>query len=365
LIDSLIRKELENIKPYIPGKPIDEVKRELGLDEVIKLASNENPFGPGVKAVEAIKAGASKVSIYPDGNVHQLRRKLADTLAVKEDNLLFGNGSDEILVMLGQAFLTGEDEIIMAETTFSEYEFSANIMGAEVRKVPLKSYRHDLEAMAEAVSDKTKIVFICNPNNPTGTIVTKKEIDEFLAKIPDDVLVVLDEAYQEFVTSDEYPDSLEYLKQRDNIIILRTFSKAYGLSGLRIGYAIADSKLIGYLDRVRQPFNANKIAQEAALAALDDTEHLEKTLKNNQEQKEYLIKEFSKLELEHVPTQANFILVEVGRDADQLFEQLLSQGVIIRSMSSYDYQTKIRVTIGLEEENQKFIKEFKKILSNQ
>ncbi len=363
-VSSLIREQLESIKPYIPGKPIEEVKRELGLDEVIKLASNENPFGPGKKAVEAIKSGAKKVSIYPDGNVHQLRRKLADKLSVKEDNLLFGNGSDEILVMLGQAFLEADDEIIMAETTFSEYEFSANIMGAKVRKVPLKNYRHDLEAMAEVVSDKTKIVFVCNPNNPTGTIVTKEEIDNFLAEIPDDVLVVFDEAYQEFVISDDYPNSLDYLKERENIIILRTFSKAYGLSGLRIGYAIADSELIGYLDRVRQPFNANKIAQEAALAALDDKEHIEKTLSNNNQQRKYLIKEFSKLGLEYVPTQANFILVEVGRDANQLFKQLLHQGVIIRSMSSYDYQTKIRVTIGLEEENKKFIKEFKQVLSS-
>ena len=359
----LIRKEILNIKPYVPGKPIEEVKRELGLDEVIKLASNENPLGASQSAIDVLKKVAEDVHIYPDGNVYRLRSKLSEKLGVAEEQLIFGNGSDEIVVMLGQAFMEADDEIIMAETTFSEYRFSANIMGGNIVQVPLKNYTHDLEAMAAEVTDNTKMIFVCNPNNPTGTIAEQEKLEQFLKTVPKDVIVVLDEAYNEYVTSNNYSDSVDYLKDYDNLIILRTFSKIHGLAGLRIGYGIADQELVSYLDRVRQPFNIGALAQKAACASLDDAEHLQQSFDYNQQGKEYLYQQFDKLGLDYVPTETNFILVDVERDNDQVFQEMLERGVIIRSMSSYGYDTKIRVTIGLPEENKQFVSTLKEVLN--
>lgn len=352
------------IKPYVPGKPIEEVKRELGLEEVIKLASNENPLGPSPQAIDQMKEAITRVNIYPDGNVYNLKKSLSTKLGVSTDQLIFGNGSDELLVLLAQAFITGQDEVVMAETTFSEYEFATNIMGGKIIKVPLKDYAHDLEAMAQAVSAKTKIVFICNPNNPTGTMVGRKEVEKFLEEVPSDVLVVLDEAYYEYVDDNSYPESIDYLEKYNNLIILRTFSKIYALGGLRIGYGIANQELIGYLNRVRQPFNVNSIAQVAALASLADQEHVEKSLEYNRQGKEYLYQQFDNLGLEYIPTQANFIAVDVACDNDKLFQEMLKKGIIIRSLSSFGYKTKIRVTIGLPEENKKFIKVLTATLNN-
>mgnify|MGYP006276186877 CR=1 FL=1 len=358
----LIREEILSIKPYIPGKPIEEVKRELGLDEVIKLASNENPLGASQAAIDAMQKAAEDVHIYPDGNVYRLRKKLSAKLGVGEKELIFGNGSDEIVIMLGQAFMEPNDEIIMAETTFSEYRFSANIMGGEIVQVPLKDYTHDLDAMLEAVTEKTKMIFVCNPNNPTGTMVGREEVEEFLAEVPDDILVIFDEAYSEYATSQDYPETIDYLADYDNLIILRTFSKIHGLAGLRIGYGIADEELISYLDRVRQPFNIGALAQQAALASLDDEEHLKQSVKYNEQGKEYLYEQFEELGLDYVPTETNFILVDVERDNNEVFQEMLERGVIIRSMDSYGYDTKIRVTIGLPEENKRFIKELKRVI---
>ena len=358
----LIRQEILDIKPYVPGKPIEEVKRELGLDEVIKLASNENPLGASQAAKDALKEAAEDVHIYPDGNVYKLRRKLSAKLGVEEKELIFGNGSDEILIMLGQAFMEAGDEIIMAETTFSEYRFSANIMGGDIVQVPLKDYTHDLDAMADAVTAQTKMIFICNPNNPTGTMVSKGEVEDFLAKVPDDILVVFDEAYSEYAVSDDYPETVDYLSEHDNLIILRTFSKIYGLAGLRIGYGIADKEIVSYLDRVRQPFNIGALAQKAALASLEAEGHVAESIKYNEQGKEYLYQQFEELGLDYVPTQTNFILFDVARDNDKVFQKMLERGVIIRSMASYGYDTKIRVTIGLPKENRRFIKELKEVI---
>ncbi|WP_027340525.1 histidinol-phosphate transaminase [Halonatronum saccharophilum] len=361
--NKLIRKEILSIKPYIPGKPIEEVKRELGLKEVIKLASNENPLGPSPLAVERMGETIKGVNIYPDGNVHRLREKLSVKLGVEGNQLIFGNGSDEILVMLAQAFIDKGDEVIMAETTFSEYEFATNIMGGEIVKVPLKDYTHDLKAMAETISDNTKMIFICNPNNPTGTAVGRAEVEDFLDKVNEDIIVVFDEAYYEYVSDKNYPQSLDYLLDYENLIILRTFSKIYGLGGLRVGYGIANEKIISYLERVRQPFNVNAIAQEGALASLEDQSHIRESLDYNRQGKEYLYREFDKLGLDYVPTETNFILVDLPKSNDQVFKELLKQGIIIRSLSSYGYKTKIRVTIGLPEDNKKFIKALKSLLN--
>ncbi|MCK8816918.1 histidinol-phosphate transaminase [Natroniella sulfidigena] len=362
--DNVVRQQILEIKPYVPGKPIEEVKRELGLDEVIKLASNENPLGPAPQAIEQMKKTAEQVNIYPDGNVHYLRQKLATKLGVKEEELIFGNGSDELLALLGQTFITEQAEVIMAGTTFSEYRFATNIMGGKIVTVPLKEYTHDLEAMAAAITPNTKLIFICNPNNPTGTIVTKDEVDNFLNQVPDDVIVIFDEAYYEYVANPAYPETVDYLADYENIIILRTFSKAYALAGLRIGYGIASQKLIDYIERVRQPFNVNLMAQKAAIASLATEDHLAKSVELNQVGKEYLYQEFDKLGLEYVPTGSNFILVDVAEDSTRVFEELMQRGVIIRDMSAFGYQTKIRVTVGLPEENEFFIEQLKEVLNN-
>ncbi|GAB6138429.1 histidinol-phosphate transaminase [Halanaerobaculum tunisiense] len=360
---SLVRQAIMNIKPYVPGKPIEEVKRELGLEEVIKLASNENPLGASPQAIDQMQQALEEVHIYPDSNLHSLRQKLSSQLGVAGENLIFGNGSDELLTYLGQSFIKPDDEIVMAETTFGEYEFTTNLMGAEVVTVPLTDYTHDLEAMLAAITEKTKIVFICNPNNPTGTIVPHQEVVDFLEQVPEDVLVVFDEAYQEYVTSEQYPTTINYLADYDNLLILRTFSKIYGLSGLRIGYGIASQEVISYLERVRQPFNVNAIAQIGASEALEDQRHVARSRAYNQQGKEYLYHQFEELGLDYVPTETNFILVDVAKDNDRVFEELLQRGVIVRSLSSYGYQTKIRVTIGLPEENKALIEALKEVLS--
>lgn len=358
----MIREELLAIKPYVPGKPIEEVKREVGIDDVIKLASNENPLGPSKKAIETMQEVATEVNIYPDGNCHALRRALSDKLEVQGEELIFGNGSDGILSLIAKAFIDTEDEVIMASPSFSQYEFATNVMGGEIITVPLEDYTHDLTAMLDVINEKTKVVFVCNPNNPTGTIVTESEVDSFLAEVPEDVIVVFDEAYNEYVTTDEYPDTINYLADYDNIIILRTFSKAYGLAGLRIGYGIANSELIGYMDRVRHPFNVNLMAQKTALAALKDKTHLNKSRKVNSKGKEYLYREFDRLGLDYIPTETNFILVDVGRDAEDVFDKMMQQGVIIRNAQAFGYETKIRVTIGTKEQNERLINTLEKVL---
>ncbi|MCK8827263.1 histidinol-phosphate transaminase [Natroniella acetigena] len=362
--ESTVRQEILKIEPYVPGKPIEDVKRELGLEKVIKLASNENPLGPAPQAIEKMKETVEQVNIYPDGNVHYLRQKLATKLGVREDELIFGNGSDELLALLGQTFITDEAEVIIAGTTFSEYRFATNIMGGKIVSVSLKDYAHDLEAMAAAITPNTKLIFICNPNNPTGTIVTEEEVKDFLTQVPDDVLVIFDEAYYEYVDHSAYPETIDYLADYENVIILRTFSKAYALAGLRIGYGIANQKLIDYIDRVRQPFNVNLMAQKAAIASLGAEDHLAKAVELNQAGKEYLYQEFDKLELDYVPTSSNFILVDLAQDSTQVFQELMKRGIIIRNMESFGYQTKIRVTVGLPEENQAFIKQLKAVLND-
>ncbi len=362
MVKELVRKEIMGVNPYVPGKPIDEVKRELGLNEVIKLASNENPLGPSPKAIEAMKEAIKRVHIYPDGNVYNLRQKLSQKLKIKGEQLIFGNGSDELLVLLAETFIKEGDQVILAETTFSEYEFASKIMGAELIKVPLKDYTHNLKDMAAVLTAKTKMIFVCNPNNPTGTIVKQKEVEEFLEVIPEDVIVVFDEAYFEYVSSESYPNTIDYLDRYPNIIILRTFSKIYSLGGLRIGYGIANSELISYVERVRQPFNINSIAQVAAEASLEDQGHVEKSLEYNQQGKEYLYREFSRLNLDFVETETNFIFIDTPKDNQEVFEEMLKKGLIIRSLASYGYSNKLRITIGLPEENKKLVKALTEVL---
>lgn len=363
-LEKLIRKNILSIKPYVPGKPIEEVERELGLTGVIKMASNENPLGPGELAKEAIRREASKVHLYPDGNCYYLKEALAKKIGLRQESIIIGNGSDEVLKLLGEAFLNPGDQCIMASPTFSEYDFVSNLMGAESIFIPLKEFNHDLPKMKEAITEKTKIVFICSPNNPTGNIVTKKELDEFFLDLPPEVIVVLDEAYYEYVDHPDYPESLDYIKQGKNVVVLRTFSKVYGLGGLRVGYGLASPEMIALLNRVREPFNVNYIAQAAALAALDDQEHLEKSLEVNREGKEFLTAKFKEMGLYYVPTQTNFIFVEMGVDSKAFFQEMLKEGIIIRTGDIFGLPQFIRVTIGTPEQNQRFINSATLVLAN-
>lgn len=353
---------LESINPYVPGKPIEEVERELGLTDVVKMASNENPLGPSPLAVEAIKEYLHKINLYPDGNCYYLKSALAEHYNLAEKNIVIGNGADELITLVGAAYLNPGDEIIMAKPSFSEYDFSARLMDAVPVYIPCKEFRHDLKAMAAAVNEKTRIIYVCNPNNPTGTIVTHKELEEFLTELPPEILVVLDEAYYEYVGDPSYPHSLDFLRRGFNVLILRTFSKIYGLAGLRVGYGLADEQVISDLNTVREPFNVNSVAQVAARAALKDKEHMEAVLRINTSGKEYLMREFTRLGLYYLPTEANFIFVKVGVDSRELFQKLLHKGVIVRTGDIFGYPQFIRVSIATEKANQRFIKALEECL---
>ena len=353
-----------NVKPYQPGKPIDEVKRELGVKQVVKLASNENPFGPSPKVLKAIAKAAQDINRYPDGGCFYLRSVLAKRLGVKKDQLIFGNGSDENIIMALRAFVNPSDEVIVSHPSFAVYAIGSKIVGAKLKVIPMKNFRHDLSAMAKAITKKTKIIFIDNPGNPSGGFVTSKEVREFLKKVPKDIVVFFDEAYYEYaIKKKNYPRSITLLKQYPNVVIARTFSKMYGLAGLRVGYAIARTEMVDILNRVREPFNVNSIAQEAAIACLQDKAYYDKALKVLEDQRRYFYKEFKLLGLNFVPSATNFILVDLARTSKPIAQALLKKGVIVRDMTPWGLKTFIRITIGLPKENQKCIRALKSILN--
>ena len=358
-----VNPKILNITPYQPGRPIEEVKRQLGLREVIKLASNENPLGPSPKAVRAIKEALSKINRYHEGSCFYLRRDLSKKLKVSPDNLIFGNGSDEIIDIIIKTFCQEDEEILTSEVSFLEYKIIAQQNGRLVKAVPLEDFKYDLSALRENIGPKTRVIFIANPNNPTGSYVSKKEVENFLLNLPENILVVFDEAYFEFVDQKDFPDILEYIEKGKNVMILRTFSKIYGLAGLRIGYGIAKKEFIQYLERCRQPFNVNLLAQEAAQAALSDSAFVKKSKKIAAEGKEYLYQSLGKMGIEYIPSATNFILLNLKRDGIEVFKKLLKKGVIIRDMRQYGLKNLIRVTIGTEKENRKFIVALKKVLS--
>ncbi len=359
-----VSEAIETLKPYPPGKPIEELERELGISGSIKLASNENPIGPSGKAVAAVTSALFNLHRYPDGSCFYLKQRLAKFHNVSEDMIIVGNGSNEIIELLIRTFV-GEGEVILAgDPSFAVYPIIAKAAGRETKLVPLKDLTIDLPAMLEQITPKTRLVFIANPNNPTGTIVGAKELEDFLDALPKDVIVCMDEAYAEFVKSPDYPDSFEYLKQGRTLIVLRTFSKIYGLAGLRVGYGVADASLINYMERVRQPFNVNSLAQVAALSALDDKLHVELSIKNNTEGLEYLYSELDKLSLEYVPTEANFFLIKVG-DGKMIYDGLLKKGVIVRPMAGYGLGEYIRINVGTPEENKRFIETLQSVLIKQ
>jgi len=347
----LTSDEIRAITPYAPGKPVCELERELGITGSVKLASNENPLGPSPRAVEAVKAALGGLNRYPDGAGFRLKSALSARYNVPMDGIILGNGSNELIEIIVRTFLLHGEESVMAEPSFVVYRMATQAAGCKSVSVPLKDGRHDLDAMAERINDKTKLIFIANPNNPTGTMNTASEMDRLMAKTPEDVIVVVDEAYFEYVTATDYPDTLKYVKDGRRVIVLRTFSKAYGLAGLRIGYGLCTPELVDLMNRVRQPFNTNALAQEAAIAALSDPVHVEATLQVNEAGKNYLYSELDRLGVEYLPTQANFIWMEMNQDARGLYEKLLRRGVIVRPMGP----TQIRTTIGLPDENERFV----------
>ncbi|MCC0562749.1 histidinol-phosphate transaminase [Brevibacillus borstelensis] len=340
---------------YQPGKPIDDVKREFGLTEVIKLASNENPYGCSPKAKEAIAAQLDSLALYPDGASLQLRWDLADFLGVKPEQLMFGNGSDEIVLMISRAYLEPGTNTVMATPTFSQYRSNAMVEGAELIEVPLKDGVHDLEAMASAINGQTRVVWVCNPNNPSGTIVGTSELEAFLKKVPKDVLVVMDEAYYEYVVDEAYPQTIPMLVQYPNLIILRTFSKIYGLATLRVGYGIASEEIISHLDHVREPFNTSSLGQAAARAALKDQEFVKECSRRNREGLKQLTDRFDEWGLSYYPSQTNFVLVNLNLDSDEVFKQLLQQGIIVRSGKALGFPGYQRITVGTAEQNEKVL----------
>ncbi|MDD5567774.1 MAG: histidinol-phosphate transaminase [Candidatus Omnitrophica bacterium] len=358
----LARKNIFKISPYVGGKPIEETKRQFGLKKVVKLASNENPLGASPKAVEAIRRASYGINRYPDSQSFYLKKRLAKFLNVNSANLVLGNGSDELIDIVIKTFVEDDENIVTSEVTFLEYEILASVYGRKLIKVPLRYFKYDLESMKKKINKKTKLVFIANPNNPTGTYVTKFELRDFMNALPPSALLVIDEAYDAFIDVDDYPDMLDSFRNK-NIIILKTFSKSYGLAGLRIGYAVLDDELAGLMERVRQPFNINSLAQAGAQAALDDKEFLRKTRKLVLEGKDYLYDNLKKLGLAYVPSITNFILVDVGQDGVEVFNRMLRFGVIVRDMKQYGLKNFIRVTIGTKKENERFIRVLKKILN--
>jgi histidinol-phosphate aminotransferase len=350
------------IKPYVPGKPIDEVKRELGLKSVIKLASNENPYPPSPKALAAISRAAREVNRYPDSSCFLLRRALARKLNIDDDQLIFGNGSDEIIVLAAKAFVAKGDDVIIAKPSFLIYEIASTLSGARLHQVPLNNFRYDLQAIKAKVNARTKIIFIGNPDNPAGTYITARQAEDFLRSIPKSTLVFFDEAYFEYVQAKDYPDTLSLMKKYPNVMTTRTFSKMYALAGLRVGYGVARREIIDILNRLREPFNVNSIAQAAAVAVLGDEAYYRNIAKNVNEQRQYLYRSLESMGIAYELTFTNFILIHVQGDSSHAAAGLLKKGVIIRDMAAWGLNGYIRVTIGSAPENKRFIKTLKEIL---
>ena len=350
---------IASLTPYSPGKPLSELERELGISHAIKLASNENPWGPSPKALQVLGDASSSLHRYPDGGAHYLRQDLADRLKVAPEQILVGNGSDEIISLLVKTFLSPGEEAVMADLTFVMYRLAVLGGHAIPVEVPLINWTHDVDGMLKAVTDRTRLFFICNPNNPTGTMLTAQDIERVLSRLPDHVVVVMDEAYYEYVRHADFPDSLQSVREGRPCVVLRTFSKIYGLAGLRVGYGITTPEIAGYVNRVRPPFNVNSLAQEAARAALTDDEHVAKSRGMNEAEMTFLEEGLEKIGLSCIPSQANFIYFDVGLDGKLVYQALLKVGVIIRHIRG----TMVRVTVGQPTENHRFLDALQTVLT--
>lgn len=358
------RETILKITPYVQGKPIDEVRRELGLSDVIKLASNENPLGPSPKALVAATKALQEANLYPDGANHNLKQNLAKHLGVEPERLIFGAGSSAVLKMIAETFFGPEDEIVFARPSFILYDFCANLMGSRPVPVPVRAdYGHDLEAMAAAITPKTKAVIICNPNNPTGNIVTAAELDSFMSKVPDHVLVILDEAYFEYAADRDYPESLKYLRAGANAVVLRTFSKIYGLAGFRVGYGIGQPGTVELIHRVQEPFMVGSVTQAAALGALEDREHVARSRQVNEAGKAQLYTGARKLDLDYIPAHGNFIMINCRTDDRQLFQRLMELGVLVRPGGIFGMPGWLRVSVGTPVQNAVFLSALSEVLA--
>jgi histidinol-phosphate aminotransferase len=358
----LVLPTVAALKPYEPGKPIEEVQRELGLTDVVKLASNENPLGPSPMAVAALRAAIGDLNRYPDGGSVQLVRKIAAHHKVTPGHIFLGCGSVEILNLLAYLFIRPGLNAVTSEHAFAIYELVDAASGGVTKTAPMKDYTFDLDAIGDLVDRHTRVLWLANPNNPTGTIYKRDAWERLLARLPDHVVIVADEAYFEFVRDPDYPNALDYLEQHPGLIVLRTFSKIFGLAGLRVGYGVAHPEMVNLLNNVRQPFNINLLAQAAVLAAMDDDEYVRRTLEVNLAGIDYLEREFRRLEIPFVPTQANFFLVDVG-DGVKVFNALLRKGVIVRPMHGYKFPRHVRISVGLPEENRKLVAALEQVLS--
>lgn len=364
-LSDLTQPQIQTIQPYMPGKPISELQRELGLTRITKLASNENPLGASPKALAAIEKALKDIARYPDGNAFDLKNTLAKFLNVDIKQVAVGNGSNELLEFVGRVFAGAGDEIVYSQYGFAVYPITAQIVGATGVEVKAKNFGHDLMAMSQAITPKTKIVYVANPNNPTGTCFSQTEWEDFMRSVPANVLVVLDEAYLEYVENPDYPNGLNYLADYPNLILCRTFSKAYGLASLRVGYMVASEEIISYINRVRAAFNVSHLAQVAAEAALHDQQFVQASVELNRQQKHYIYQTMNELGLEFIPSEGNFLCVYFGKDAADINQKLLQQGVIVRPVANYGLGDYLRVSIGSKAENQHFIDSLKQVLNHE
>lgn len=361
---NLFRNELSKLQPYVPGKPIEEVQKEYGLTHVVKLASNENQLGPSPKAVEAVKNELKNLNVYPDAGAMKLRYELAKKYGLDYDNIVVGNGGEQILQIIAQTFINSGDEAIMAKTTFGIYGNSVSHMGGIPVKLPLKDYKHDFKAFVENINEKTKIIYVCNPNNPIPNIMTKDEINYLVENVPEDVVIVFDEAYYDFArVNPDYPETLDILKKRPNTVILRTFSKVTGIAALRVGFALTSKEIATEMSKVKGVFNVNRLAQVAALGALKDQEHVDKTVELNYKSLDMMEGCFDSLGLEYVKANANFTWVNIKTNSKDAFEELMKRGVIIRPGYLWGWDNWLRVSTGTVEQTEKFITELKAVLN--
>lgn len=358
------RSSIDRIVPYVPGKSIEEVAKEYGLTRVVKLASNENPLGPSPKALDAVRQEAADVFRYPDGASGELVGLLAQKLDVPQDHLIVGNGSDEVIKLLAEAYLEPGDQVIFADPSFSEYAYAARLMGAEEVAIPLTpDWVHDLDAMRKAVTPRTKLLFVCNPNNPTGTAVSHGDLQKLLDALPASVILVCDEAYVEYTDTPDFPSSVAWVKQGRNVVVLRTFSKVYGLAGLRVGYGIAPPHIMGNIWRVKEPFNVNRLAQAAACAALADQEHVRTSVDHNAAERNRVGQRLVELGCVVTASQTNFLWVDLRRPARPIFDALLRRGIIVRGGDAFGAPHHIRITMGTTEENDLFLENLTTIVS--
>jgi histidinol-phosphate aminotransferase len=359
------RKRVEEIAPYVLGKSIDEIKAELGLSEIRKLSENENIYGCSPRVKAYLSTGGSDIYLYPDGTAQELKKKTSEFLNVRQEQLVFGNGSDEVIRLLTRAYINEGDEAVMADVTFPRYQTNVFLEGGTPVIVPLINGVHDLKGMLDKITDKTRMVFVCNPNNPTGTINGKMELLKFLESVPSNVLVIVDEAYVEYVTTHDYLHCIPLLQQFDNLIVLRTFSKIYGLAGLRVGFGVMNEEIATQLTKVKDVFNVSRLAQGAAIAAMEDQEFIEKCARMNEQGRNYLQSQFTKMGLSYFPSQSNFIMVDCGIRGDIAAAGLLKHGIIVRAGTLLGYPTTVRVTIGTDKDNKTFIEGLKQVIAEE